>query len=194
MEIPLEITYRNVQATPGLDNLIRSKAAKLEEYCEYITSCRVIVEQPERHQHTGRPYHVRLDIAVPPGHRIAVHHEPRHVEQIDSAETEIRRAFDEAFRKLQELKERQNRHVKSHDRLEAIVETLQKDDGYGFLRTIDNRHIYFHRNSVSGKEFESLRPGIGVTYLESMGDKGPQATFVRITGKKGPGVRRADAP
>ncbi|MBD3345244.1 MAG: HPF/RaiA family ribosome-associated protein [Chitinivibrionales bacterium] len=193
MNVPLEISYRNVNPTDELDDLIRAKAAKLEEICDYISSCRVLVEQPERHQRTGRPYHVRLDISVPPGHRIAVHQEPKHVEQTDSAQTEIRRAFEEALRQLRKLKDLQRGETKIHEqqRREAVVDRIFPTKGYGFLRTVDNRRIYFHQNAVTDNDFQRLEPGTGVYYNESMGEMGPQATVVKISEKPGVGVKHA---
>jgi cold shock CspA family protein len=40
--------------------------------------------------------------------------------------------------------------------------------------------VYFHKNSLAEDEFEKLTPGVGVIYTETMGDKGPQASTVRI--------------
>ncbi|MBD3321737.1 MAG: HPF/RaiA family ribosome-associated protein [Chitinivibrionales bacterium] len=193
MNVPPEISYRNIKASDSLDTLVRRKIEKLEEICDHISSCRVVVEQPERHQRSGRPYHVRLDISVPPKHRIAVNHEPAKVEQIDSPETEVRRAFDEAGRRLKKVKERQNRQTKIHEqhKTEAVVDTLFKEEGYGFLRTTDNRHIYFHRNALKEKDFDRLQLGSGVYFTESAGEKGPQASLVRIREKPGVGVKHS---
>ena len=187
MNLPLEISFRKMRKSEMLESLIREKAAKLEEVCDHITSCRVIVEQPEKHQRSGRPYHVRLDIGVPPGHRIAVHSEPKVVEQTDSADTEIRHAFNEAFRQLKKLNERQHHHAKIHEqhRSDAVVENVLYDQGFGFLRTQDNRQIYFHKNACQGNDFLRLTPGTGVYFNESLGEQGPQATYVNITEKPG---------
>jgi cold shock CspA family protein len=39
--------------------------------------------------------------------------------------------------------------------------------------------LYFHRNSVLTGNFDGLRRGDDVTYVEEMGDTGPTASKVR---------------
>ena len=46
MEQPLEITFRDVERTPGLENLIRREAAKLDKAHNNLIRCRVAVEKP----------------------------------------------------------------------------------------------------------------------------------------------------
>lgn len=70
----------------------------------------------------------------------------------------------------------------------AIVTQIFPQEGYGFLRTVDeDREIYFHKNSVLHNDFERLTVGTGVRYVEEEGEKRPQATTVQIVNK--PGVR-----
>jgi len=54
-------------------------------------------------------------------------------------------------------------------------------DGYGFIRTLDHREIYFHRNSVFNNGFDAIEEGMGVRYYEEMGQNGPQASTVHVT-------------
>ena len=55
--------------------------------------------------------------------------------------------------------------------------------GFGFLKTSDGREVYFHRNSVLNDAFPRLKVGTRVTFAEEEGDKGPQASTVRLEGK-----------
>lgn len=96
MQTPIQITVRDMEHSPALDDHIRSKAAKLEQYFSSITSCRVVAEAPHRHHHQGRQYTVRLDITVP-GHEIVVNHD--HHEDIYVA---LRDAFAAAKRQLED--------------------------------------------------------------------------------------------
>ena len=50
---------------------------------------------------------------------------------------------------------------------------------HGFIASADGREIFFHRNSVAGAKFDDLEVGQAVRFAESVGDKGPQATFVQ---------------
>jgi cold shock CspA family protein len=51
------------------------------------------------------------------------------------------------------------------------------------LESSDGQEIYFHRNSVLDGGFIRLREGSRVTYTEEMGEKGAQASTVRLLGK-----------
>jgi ribosome-associated translation inhibitor RaiA len=70
MQVPLTVTFRNVQKNAGVENLIRNQAAKLERACDHIVSCRVAVEKPQEHQKSGNSFRVRIDVTVPPEHEL----------------------------------------------------------------------------------------------------------------------------
>lgn len=114
MQIPPEITYRNVNRTEDIENLIAEKIAKLERVCDYMVSCRVAIERRHRHQHTGNPYRVRIDVRVPPGHELVVKHISTHGAQEEQLVTALRRAFEIMRRQLKELVERQRGEMKEH--------------------------------------------------------------------------------
>lgn len=57
-------------------------------------------------------------------------------------------------------------------------------EGYGFLTADDGREIYFHKNSVLGRAFPRLKVGTTVRYVEEAGEKGPQASTLRIVSKQ----------
>ena len=61
----------------------------------------------------------------------------------------------------------------------------QMFEDYGFLETLDGREVYFHSNSVVNNKFDKLAVGIEVSYVERMGDEGPQASTVKVKAKSG---------
>jgi cold shock CspA family protein len=187
MQIPLEITYRGVEKTEAIEELIRRKARKLERICNHITSARVAVESSQKHQRSGSPYRVRIYLSVPPGHELVVKREENKGHVHEQLPTIVRAAFDAAERQLKELVEKQRGEVKSHPEQErmALVDKLFPEEGYGFLKTVDGRGLYFHRNSVLSDNFDRLEIGTGVRYVEAMGEKGPQASTVQIVDKPG---------
>ena len=65
------------------------------------------------------------------------------------------------------------------------VNKLMPDESYGFLKTLDGREIYFHRNSVLHEGFDRLKVGTEVNFVEEEGKEGPQASTVKITGMHG---------
>lgn len=187
MQLPLEVSYRNIDKTESLEALIREKVSKLEDVCDHISSCRIAVEKPHDHPRSGSPYRVRIDLRVPPSHELAVDKSPGEGTQYTPLETVIREAFDAARRQLAELNERQHRQIKHHEdqSMGAIVTKLFPEEDYGFIKTFDEREIYFHRNSVLHDDFDRLELGTGVRLMFEEGDKGPQATTVQIVNKPG---------
>ena len=95
MQIPLQITLRNIQKSEAVEAAIRKRAEKLDRYHRHIVSCRVVVEIPSRHKHQGKEFVVRLDIKVP-GTEIVVTHD--HHEDLYAA---LHEAFHAAQRQLQ---------------------------------------------------------------------------------------------
>lgn len=96
MQIPLQITLRNLAKSDAVESEIRKKAEKLDRYHRHIMSCRVVVELPSRHKHQGKEFVVRLDIKVP-GSEIVVNHD--HHEDLYVA---LHEAFHAAQRRLED--------------------------------------------------------------------------------------------
>jgi ribosomal subunit interface protein len=101
MQVPLEITFRGVEHSDAVEARIREKAAKLEQFCDSLTSCRVAVEAEHHHQHQGNLYKVRIDISVPNKHIVVSkdHHDKQAHEDVYVA---LRDAFAAATRQLEE--------------------------------------------------------------------------------------------
>jgi CspA family cold shock protein len=56
------------------------------------------------------------------------------------------------------------------------------DRGYGFIKTEQEEDLFFHRNSLEGVEFTSLREGQEVEFEKGQGrDNRPAAVKVRLT-------------
>ncbi|MBV6519027.1 MAG: 30S ribosomal protein S30 [Candidatus Brocadia sp.] len=171
MILPLQITSRNLELTEAIESNIREHAEKLDKYYSRITSCRVMVEAlPHRSL-----YNLRIDITVP-GAEIVVKLDPN-----KDLYLAIRDAFRDICRKLEDFARRQRGDVKQHaEALRGLIKTLFSDQGYGFLATMDGREIYFHEHSVKNYEFKHLTVGMEVRFAEEMGEKGPQATYVKV--------------
>ena len=113
MRSELQITVRDMDHSPALDEHIREAVAKLEQFFSPITSCRVVAEAPHKHHHQGRQFMVRIDIAVP-GKEIVVNHE--HSEDIYVA---LRDAFDAAKRQLENYSRKRRGETRSGARRNA---------------------------------------------------------------------------
>ena len=75
MELPIQISYRNMESSDAVTTRIEAEVAKLDTFFDRITSCRVVVEAPHRHHKWGELFHVRIELGVP-GTEPVVSHEP----------------------------------------------------------------------------------------------------------------------
>ncbi len=99
MQIPLQISFRNMDPSPAVEARIRKKAEKLERFHDRIIGCTVVVEAPHRHHHKGKLYSVKVDISVP-GKDVVVDRAKPTDHAHEDVYVAIRDAFDAATRRL----------------------------------------------------------------------------------------------
>ena len=175
MQIPLQITIRDMPPSEALEAHIRDKVQKLDSFFAHVISCRVVVEMPHRHQHQGKHFNVRVDLGVP-GNEIVInrdHHEDVYVA--------LRDAFDAARRQLEDYVHRLRRETKTHlpEHLGCVARISHKE-GFGFITGADGSELYFHRDNVVSPSFDQLKAGDEVKFVEEMGADGPQAKRVSV--------------
>lgn len=183
MQLPLQITFRNLARSESIAAKVGERASKLERYFDRIIGCRVVVEAAHKHHLRGNHYHVRIDVTVPEGELVA-NREPDEHHAYTDVYVAIRDAFDSIRRQLEDYAQRRRRQTKTHEppRHGRVVE-LNLEDGYGRIESPEGRLIYFHRNSVLGTDFDKLRMGAEVRFVAELGEKGPQASTVHAVGK-----------
>jgi cold shock CspA family protein len=185
MQLPLQISFRQMERLPALEATIREKAARLDKFAPRIMSCRIVVEPIGKHHKHGNQYEVRVDITLPNGEVVATR-EPSERKQYKEIAVAIRDAFDSAVRQLEDYVRLQRGSVKLHQKSpHAQISKLMPEEDYGFLMTPDGREIYFHRNSVLNDLFDRLKLGTEVSYAEEEGERGPQASTVKLVGRHG---------
>lgn len=196
---PVQVRCRNIQPREALEEVIRERAAWLETFYPDIVGCRVLLETPHRHRERGRHVRVRIELSLP-GEDVVVSHQPtlhdtlRDVEgaahhkddDIEAvhkyAEVAVREAFDAARRRLQDFARRQRADVKTHE-TPGHGRVVELNDDHGFIEAADGHRVYFHRASVLEEGLARLALGAEVAFVEEPGDKGPQASTVRVLGK-----------
>lgn len=168
--LPVQITIRNIPASPALETHIRKKTEKLKQYFDRISSCRVVIELPKKHLHQGKLYNVRIDVTVP-GKELAA------TRKCDAdVYVAIRDAFDAIERQLEEHGRRRHGRVKTHDDvMHGHVIRLIPQEGYGFIEGIDGNEYYFSMTNVSYPHFEQLSIGDAVEYISQTQNDGRQA-------------------
>ncbi|HEV2300760.1 MAG TPA: HPF/RaiA family ribosome-associated protein [Stellaceae bacterium] len=101
MQLPLQISFRHMGASPAIEARIKSRVAELERLFDRIVSCRVAVEcRHPRHQQ-GNLFRVRVALKVP-GREIVVGRDPAAHHAHEDAHVAVRDAFDAARRLLED--------------------------------------------------------------------------------------------
>lgn len=128
-------------------------------------------------------------MSVPRHRDIVVAHEPGHL-QHKFQSPDLRNAINEAFRIAEQRLSKHKAKLADHGTGQVHeaanvflgqVADMPEGEEFGFLMTKDGGVLYFHRNSVLHGNFDELRRGDDVRYVEEMGDTGPMASKVRVT-------------
>ena len=181
MATELEIVLRDVAPyEEAIRADISEKFSKLERFSGSIMGCRVVVEAPHRHHREGKLFHVSIDLMLP--HRVVVvDREPHAHAAHEDIFVAVRDAFHAARRRLEDQARLLRKDIKLHEEPpHGSISKLFPGDGYGFIETPDGREIYFHKNSVLEGAFARLTVGRRVSFFEEEGEKGPQASSVRL--------------
>jgi ribosomal subunit interface protein len=111
MQIPVQVTFRDMPVSDAVEAACWDEAAKLERYFERITSCRIVVAESHRRHQKGNLFEVRIVLNVP-GRELVVNREPPAHHTDEDVYAAIREAFDTARRQLEEYVDRLRRHVR----------------------------------------------------------------------------------
>ena len=109
MNQPLQVTFRGMAPSNAVRERIEEYAQKLEQFCDRILTCRVVVEEPHRSHQQGNHFHVRVAMAVP-GRNIVVDRAPSEAALFEDPYATLHDAFDAARRQLQEYTRSIRRH------------------------------------------------------------------------------------
>lgn len=110
MQLPVNISYRGLVKSDGIEQMVREKATRLDKFCDHISRCDVAIEQPNHAHKKGNTFRVRIDVTVPPGHELVAEEK-----QVDNGTHEpLAKVVHDAFKTM----ERQLRHLVEKQRHE----------------------------------------------------------------------------
>jgi ribosomal subunit interface protein len=96
MDIPLELSFHNLDPSDALKDAVREHVSRLEQFHDHIIGCRVSIEMPHKSQKArGNQPDVHIVIRVP-GKEIVVSKELMHAGHKKSA-TDAYAVLDNAF-------------------------------------------------------------------------------------------------
>src|SRR5213082_1391815 len=114
MQLPIKITYRGLEKSDKIDDLVNEYAARLEKFCDHINRCAVAIEQPNHGHQKGNPYRVRIDVTVSRGHELVADESQTDNGSHQPLNKVIHHAFKTMERELRRVVDKQRRDVKTH--------------------------------------------------------------------------------
>ena len=67
-----------------------------------------------------------------------------------------------------------------NDVLEGVVKWFNTSKGYGFIGVRGRPDVFVHFTGISGDGYRNLKDGDRVQFIVIKGDKGPQASDVKV--------------
>jgi ribosomal subunit interface protein len=175
MQLPMQIVFRDLDRSDAIETVIREKANKLDQFFDRIMSCRVTAGMIQKHKHQGKLFNIRIDVTVP-GSEIVVNRD-----KAEDIYVAIRDAFDAARRKIEEHARRLRGDVKVHEtECHGRIVRLFAEEGYGFIEKADGSELYFHLYNCALPDFDLLKVGQEVVFLEESAGDGLQANRVSL--------------
>jgi|JI10StandDraft_1071094.scaffolds.fasta_scaffold477052_2 ribosomal subunit interface protein len=122
MQVPVHIAFHGLDSSEAVETRIREKVAKLEQFFDRITACRVVVERHHKVNHAsnaGQPYHVSIILEVP-GDDLVVKRDPKRADSLKDHEDiniALRDAFATMERQLKDYvrRRRENRGTRADE-------------------------------------------------------------------------------
>lgn len=174
----LKVEARNVELKKGWQGKIEDEKDKLvRHYAGFVLHLRVVIEATTHHKEGG--FEVKI-VASVPNDTVVVSRKGEKVRPL------LIEAFDVLSLQLKEILRKKRKVTKNPEATAetdsvGIINKVSPHESYGFITTFDQREIYFHENALKNVNMDDLMEGDSVIYGESLGDKGPQASWVRVT-------------
>ncbi|TVZ38863.1 ribosomal subunit interface protein [Alteromonadaceae bacterium 2753L.S.0a.02] len=95
MKSNADVVYRDLDASPALNDIIFKKLEKLHRYSDSILHSKVVLDSPHNHKHKGKLFRASIELGLKGSPITVTHDDP-------SVHIAIRDAFATCERKLKE--------------------------------------------------------------------------------------------
>ena len=175
----LNIEAKNLDIRKSWQEKIDEERTKLiRHYANLVLHLRVSIEATPGYREGG--YEVRL-VATVPNDTVAVKRwgesvRPLLVESFDVLGAQLK----EIVKKRQDHKSVKAQGAVLDGKTSGIIRKIVPDESYGFIATDDKLDVFFHASSLKDVVMSDLAEGDEVLFAMEEGDKGLQATWVRV--------------
>ena len=175
----LKIEAKNLDIRKSWQEKIEEERNKLtRHYASLVLHLRVTIEATPGYKEGG--HEVRV-VATVPNDTVVVKRWGESVRPL------LVEAFDVLGLQLKEIVKKKQNHKTAKvqvgaagGRLSGIVRKIFPEEAYGFIVTDDKLDVFFHANALRDVEMNDIAEGDEVLFAMEEGDKGPQATWVRV--------------
>jgi cold shock CspA family protein/ribosome-associated translation inhibitor RaiA len=168
----LKIEAKNLDIRKSWQEKIEEERNKLNRhYASLVLHLRVTIEATPGYKEGG--HEVRV-VATVPNDTVVVKRWGESVRPL------LVEAFEEIVKKKQNHKTAKVQGGAADGRLSGIVRKIFPEEAYGFIVTDDKLDVFFHANALRDVEMNDIAEGDEVLFAMEEGDKGPQATWVRV--------------
>jgi cold shock CspA family protein/ribosome-associated translation inhibitor RaiA len=169
----IRINVRNTELLKEWEDKIGEAVSKLESrYPDIIHHLHLTIIAPAHHRLGAFEIHA---VSTVPDDTIVVKNSGELVIPL------IGDVFNDLNRQLREYN-RKRQHL-TRQELSCGIGRIRRafsEGEYGFIQSADGREIYFHKNSLKNCAYSDLQEGDSVEFSVDEGEKGPQATWVKV--------------
>jgi ribosome-associated translation inhibitor RaiA len=175
MQVPLNIVFRHMEKSDAVEERIIQKLDKLEDSYGEIISCNVVIEQVNKNQNQGRLFNIRINLNLPKKEIVITHQKDEDLFVV------VRDALNSLTHKIEAHFDKLKNLVKDHEEvLHGQVSKLFEHDQYGFILSDNNDEYYFSATNLHGCDFDHLKLGDAVKFIEVVAQEGLQANRVSL--------------
>jgi cold shock CspA family protein/ribosome-associated translation inhibitor RaiA len=174
----IRINVRNTELLKEWEEKIGEEVSKLESrYPDIIHHLRVTITAPGHHRLGAFEIHA---VSTVPDDTIVVKNNGELVIPL------IGDVFSDLNRQLREYN-RKRQHLMRQELPYGIgnIRRVFPEGEYGFIQSAGGREIYFHRNALKNCAYNDLREDDSVEFSAEEGEKGAQATWVKLKHRRG---------
>lgn len=184
MDVPIELSFHNMEKSEALETLARDRAAELEEIFDHIISCRIAIEVSHKKQSGDmRSARVRVEVSVPNNTFIA-EAKPRDEDfQPNDAYAAVDDAFDKLDRQLRDFVDKlgEHRDTRFPTGPNAVVARLDPNNRDGYVEMSDGQEVYFKAKSLNDLQFDDLSAGDEVNVVVGSNPGSPYPVARRVS-------------
>lgn len=169
----IKIEWQNTKVSHYWKSVIEERLNSFKQGRQKITHARVTLRKNQHHLNGSEEATLVLSVS---GKVLTA------TKTGDTLGDVIHLVLDTAEREWQRFRERKQQigqKIPARSQPKGVIARLFKDREYGFIQS-DGGDVYFHKNSVRGMSFQSLKEGTRVEFELEAGNDGWQASRVII--------------